>query len=52
MLCLRHNTRGWPAYRPFRFVVTFVGLQKAVEGVQRVAHMALVRVQARTDDEA
>jgi hypothetical protein len=26
--------------------------KKAVEGVQRVAHMALVRVQTRTDDEA
>ena len=26
--------------------------QKAVEGVQRVAHMALVRVQTRNDDEA
>jgi hypothetical protein len=25
---------------------------KAVEGVQRVAHMARVRVQTRTDDEA
>ncbi len=28
------------------------GLEKAVEGVQRVAHRALVRVQTRTDDEA
>ena len=27
-------------------------VQKAAEGVQRVAHMALVRVQTRTDDEA
>ncbi len=27
-------------------------VKKAVEGVQRVAHMALVRVQTRTDDEA
>jgi hypothetical protein len=26
--------------------------QKAVEEVQRVAHMALVRVQTRNDDEA
>jgi hypothetical protein len=28
------------------------GLQKAVEGVQWAAHMALVRVQTRNDDEA
>ena len=27
-------------------------IQKAIEGVQRVAHMALVRVQTRNDDEA
>jgi hypothetical protein len=27
-------------------------LWKAVEGVQRVAHRALVRVQTRNDDEA
>jgi len=27
-------------------------MMKAVEGIQRVAHKALVRVQTRTDDEA
>ena len=38
--------------RPFNVRPLYLVVKRPVEGVQRVAHRALVRVQTRNDDEA